>query len=457
VFRYGQPSGADGERNVVLIDIQTAAADGSSGYVYARTDGRAQVYGSADGGTTWNGIYNDEFDQTPSCPAFTVRPDGQGVGLCDNVFGYTIKTTYGGRDWKTLNSPFPVNDYHYLYPRVTAIAYLPDQPQTIFLGLYGITVTRDDTISWSNTGGGLPGISVDLQYNEPNASLFLMEHTGCTGIESLFHSTDLGRTWERLTDEGCGFAIYADGVTMHRFGYSTLSVSRDGGISWAAGARPTINASQIVSVATHPQLPEAAIAKIKVNTSRSTTSIEFFLTIDKGRTWQKQGEMTEISSNEDALYYSPVAGEVIYSIGAASNVARFQDGDDEWAACASVDAPSPTSASILAIHPNDTDRVYLATLGKGIQTSVDGCQSWRPVNEGLGSLFVNTIAINPHAPETIYAGTDGGAYISYDAGGTWGQVNDGLLGATVVYSIVVDQDSNVYAATPYGIFKLESK
>jgi photosystem II stability/assembly factor-like uncharacterized protein len=48
-------------------------------------------------------------------------------------------------------------------------------------------------------------------------------------------------------------------------------------------------------------------------------------------------------------------------------------------------------------------------------------------------------------------------YISFDGGKTWGQVNDGLLGATVVYSITVDKDSNVYAATPYGIFKLEGK
>ncbi len=30
-------------------------------------------------------------------------------------------------------------------------------------------------------------------------------------------------------------------------------------------------------------------------------------------------------------------------------------------------------------------------------------------------------------------------------------------GATVVYSIVVDPQSNVYAATPYGIFQLTSK
>jgi hypothetical protein len=62
-------------------------------------------------------------------------------------------------------------------------------------------------------------------------------------------------------------------------------------------------------------------------------------------------------------------------------------------------------------------------------------------------------------PDTIYAGTDGGVYVSFDGGEHWGVVNNGLLGATVVYSIVVDPENptNVYAATPYGVFKLESR
>ncbi len=76
---------------------------------------------------------------------------------------------------------------------------------------------------------------------------------------------------------------------------------------------------------------------------------------------------------------------------------------------------------------------------------------------GLGSLFVNSLAIDANNPDTIYAGTDGGAYVSFDGTNTWNKINDGLLGAKVVYSIVVDSDSNVYASTPYGIFKLEKE
>jgi photosystem II stability/assembly factor-like uncharacterized protein len=111
----------------------------------------------------------------------------------------------------------------------------------------------------------------------------------------------------------------------------------------------------------------------------------------------------------------------------------------------------------LAIDPRDDNHLYLASRGKGVLISKDGCESWNPSNDGLGNYFVNTTAIDPNHPDTIYAGTEGGAYISFDGGANWRQVNDGLLGETVIYSIVVDKDSNVYAATPYGIFHLEKK
>jgi hypothetical protein len=72
---------------------------------------------------------------------------------------------------------------------------------------------------------------------------------------------------------------------------------------------------------------------------------------------------------------------------------------------------------------------------------------------------VNSIAIDPINPDIVYAGTDNGAFISFDGGEQWGEVNEGLLGALVIYSIATDptDPSNVFAATPYGIFKLENQ
>jgi hypothetical protein len=102
------------------------------------------------------------------------------------------------------------------------------------------------------------------------------------------------------------------------------------------------------------------------------------------------------------------------------------------------------------------NRLFIATT-TGVSFSTDGCRTWNRTNNGSDMGWVNTIYVDPNDPDTVYAGTNSGAFVSFDGGETWGQVNDGLLGVTVVYSIVVDKDSNVYAATPYGILKLENK
>jgi hypothetical protein len=82
-----------------------------------------------------------------------------------------------------------------------------------------------------------------------------------------------------------------------------------------------------------------------------------------------------------------------------------------------------------------------------------------PLDTGLDNPFTRAIARHPTNPDTIYVGTANGFYISYDNGETWGPVNDGLLGALTIYSLAVDPNDPgvVYAATPYGIFKLEDK
>lgn len=44
-----------------------------------------------------------------------------------------------------------------------------------------------------------------------------------------------------------------------------------------------------------------------------------------------------------------------------------------------------------------------------------------------------------------------------DGGETRGEINEGLLGATVVYSLAVTPEADVYTATPYGALRLEAR
>ena len=48
--------------------------------------------------------------------------------------------------------------------------------------------------------------------------------------------------------------------------------------------------------------------------------------------------------------------------------------------------------------------------------------------------------------------------MSNDGGRTWGSINEGLLGSTIIYSMAINpQDDSLFATTPYGIFKLGNK
>jgi hypothetical protein len=109
----------------------------------------------------------------------------------------------------------------------------------------------------------------------------------------------------------------------------------------------------------------------------------------------------------------------------------------------------------MAVDPLDGNHVLVIDNGTLLE-SHDSCDTTSAF-ANPPSPIVNSIAFDLMDSNMLYAGTDEGAYISFDSGKTWNQINDGLLGATVVYSIVVDKNSSVYAATPYGIFKLEGE
>jgi len=185
---------------------------------------------------------------------------------------------------------------------------------------------------------------------------------------------------------------------------------------------------------------------------------QIFLSPDKGITWQESRNDADIVN--PVFHFSEINADRIY-ITAYNSVIISEDTGKSWKQCSrpefhgSFSVPdSPTNA---AVHPNNEDWLMVATLGNGVYIFEKNCTTARFSNQGLKSLFVNSIVIDPNNPEIIYTGTDGGAFISLNGGEEWREINDGLLGANLVFSLAVDSQSNVYASTPYGIFILEDK
>src|SRR5207245_2391393 len=125
----------------------------------------------------------------------------------------------------------------------------------------------------------------------------------------------------------------------------------------------------------------------------------------------------------------------------------------------------------LAIDPQTPATLYAGTNryngfngGSVLVKSTDGGGSWSAVNTGLPNYpyypdhpyypvtGVYPLAIDPHAPTTLYAGTDGGGvYKSTYGGESWSA--NGLNAEVLVLAIDPLTPTTLYAATGYGAVK----
>jgi photosystem II stability/assembly factor-like uncharacterized protein len=116
--------------------------------------------------------------------------------------------------------------------------------------------------------------------------------------------------------------------------------------------------------------------------------------------------------------------------------------------------PEGGSILALAIDPSAPATVYAGSDGGGIWKSFDAGASWVWASLGVGNRQVSALAIDPSTPETLYAGTQVGAFKSVDGGVTWTAASEGLTEPQVV-QIAIDpvHPATLYAGTFAGLFK----
>ncbi|MCX5914241.1 MAG: hypothetical protein NTV04_20195 [Deltaproteobacteria bacterium] len=399
--------------------------------IYAYTQEQGDLF-SNDGGKSWSIL------ETPGCNFLPVESDSPDIVYCaDQSSDVNIITA--GKFSRTLTISGPSN--------LMVDTFLADNYQgtpRLIAGAQGLYISTDDGQSWSNRSGGLGAARLELKIDPANnermylASYFGADEQDC----ELFRSDDSGKSWKQIMQGGhvswCG-PVFDSTNTIYLLKEGILERSTDNGDTWTSSSLPS--GVSFGSVSANPYLAGFLNAG----------SNELFYSTDDGNSWQK-GPYINNNFYNSRFYYAK-GGNLIYS----NNLSFSTDGGRSWNSCSDAGRWTTRSDSQLVIDPGNDRHLYLATKVNGIVISDDGCQSWQPSNYGLGDLFVNSVALDPNNPNTIYAGTNGGAYVSYDGGQTWGQINDGLLGVVMVYSIGIDSQSNVYAATPYGLFKLEKK
>jgi photosystem II stability/assembly factor-like uncharacterized protein len=134
---------------------------------------------------------------------------------------------------------------------------------------------------------------------------------------------------------------------------------------------------------------------------------------------------------------------------------RRSPGEGEWQAL-SAGLPSSVEVRAIAVHPQDTDVMYVGTQD-GPYRTVDGGDHWERLRFPDRGAVIWSLAIHPTRPNVMYAGTAPVAlYRSEDSGDTWQKLpqakspahceREGFDTRTIRITVDPSRPDDVYAA-----------
>ncbi len=315
---------------------------------------------------------------------------------------------------------------------INAIVINPTADGTVFIAVDGAGVFRtvDGGANWAAVNHGLTGSTVDAIAVDPKNSSHLYASTYGTGV---FESLDKGVTWNyrvwadqwdwvksMAVDPSTPGTLY---IATDNYG---VAISQNNGASWDA-----INHN----LPTGSPQPISALSMADPDQVNIPSDVLAFPVVF-------------------AIAVAPTSPITIYAGTWGHGTWASKDGGNSWH---QVDGGNAFVTSIL-VYPNNPTSVLVTTADQGVikATNIGTGTAWQwgTLNVGLGSLIVQSAAIDPSTtPTTLYAGTSAGLYKSINNGASWSLYG---LSSFQIDGIAIDPTvkTTIYAGTLQdGVYK----
>ena len=193
-----------------------------------------------------------------------------------------------------------------------------------------------------------------------------------------------------------------------------------------------------------------------------TSTGQLFVSNDAGHSWSRLARLGGDDYVLDHIAIDPQDPKHIYvsawsvSSQQIGDIFRSRDGGRTWDSLPAMHGKSIRAMTIF----RGNSKVLVAGALDGVYRSKDGGNNWEHISPANHADIKNieSIAVDPKDPNTVYAGTWHLAWKTSDGGANWQRINKGMIDDSDVFSIIVDHQnpSVVFASACSGIYKSES-
>lgn len=366
----------------------------------------AQIYTSADGGRSWQLLYNFNKPKLFVDHIIVDPRDSKTLYVAAHRHkeaGGFFKSTDGGRRWR--ESPELKNEALHSLTQADA------NPSVLFTGTFN----------------------------------------------GIFRSDNSGDTWTQLPTDKTPGLVHVESLAIDPRGTNTIYAgtwylpykSTDGGQNWKSIKNGIIDDSDIFAIDIDPRDPNHVIA---------SACSGIYETPNGGDSWTKVQGIPSQSRRTRAIVQHPSIAGLVFA-GTTEGFWRSDRGGkaDSWM----VTTSRQLEINSIAVHPSRPQTIYIGTNNYGVMISHDGGKNFLPTNGGYSGRFANVILSDRETPSRIYAATintttgGGFLFLSTDNGESWRPSMRSMPARLITYAIVQDAlDANlIYLGTNLGVYR----
>lgn len=425
-----------------------------------------EIYRSNDAGGTWKKTNEKDIPNLYSTYGyyfgrFAVSPSNENKIVILGV--PVLMSVDGGKTFKTISKPNTHSDHHFIWINGKRDSHM------ILGNDGGVNITYDNGANWfkanSPSVGQFYAISVD---NARPYKVYggLQDNGVWTGYTRRQRTSDAN--YDTLQYRGIGGG---DGMMV-------LADPRDNktfyaGSQFGAYSRSHLDSGGSLSVRPSHELGESPYRfnwLTPIMLSKHNPDIFYIASNRVHRSLNKGANLQTLSPDLtngkkegdvpfgtiSALSESPIRFGLLYAGTDDGNIHVSKDGGYTWT-LVSAKLPKGFWVSRVVASAHKVGRVYAAFNGYRsdhfkpyVFVSDDFGENWMPIATNLPLEPINVIREDHKFENILFVGTDGGLYVSKDAGSNWNIWNKGLPFSIPVHDIAVQERENEFLIGTHG-------